>query len=219
MSILPFFKPQIYTWHLLSTRCPETCFIYAIDFYILAIYLSLLLRRQWHPTLVLLPGKSHGQRSLEGCSPWSHWRSDTTERLHFHFLLSCIGEGNGNPLQFLAWRISGTGEPGGLPSLGLHRVEHDWSDLAAIAANLLISPKNSLYIFFFQITVCKQLRCLQIESISFLPFISACFYLSCFVELGRISCITWWRVVSLETLALWPNFRGKYAFTISSTVI
>ena len=56
-------------------------------------------RRQWHPTPVLLPGKSHGWRSLEGCSPRGHWGSDTTERLHFHFSLSCIGEGNGNPLQ------------------------------------------------------------------------------------------------------------------------
>ena len=56
-------------------------------------------RRQWHPTLVLLPGKSHGWRSLEGCSPWGHEESDTTERLHFHFSLPCIGEGHGNPLQ------------------------------------------------------------------------------------------------------------------------
>ena len=56
-------------------------------------------RRQWHPTPVLLSGKSHGQRSLVGCSPWARWESDTTERLHFHFSLSCIGEGNGNPLQ------------------------------------------------------------------------------------------------------------------------
>ena len=55
--------------------------------------------RQWHPTPVLLPGKSHGWRSLEGCSPWHRWGSDTTERLHFHFSLSCTGEGNGNPLQ------------------------------------------------------------------------------------------------------------------------
>ena len=58
----------------------------------------MLRRRQWHPTPVLLPGKSHGRRSLEGCSPWGHWGSDTTEWLHFHFSLSCIGEGNGNPL-------------------------------------------------------------------------------------------------------------------------
>ena len=55
--------------------------------------------RQWHPTPVLLPGKSHGWRSLVGCSPWGHWESETTERLHFSFSLSCTGEGNGNPLQ------------------------------------------------------------------------------------------------------------------------
>ena len=56
-------------------------------------------RKQWHPTPVLLPGKSYGRRSLEGCSPWGHWGSDTTEQLCFHFSLSCIGEGNGNPFQ------------------------------------------------------------------------------------------------------------------------
>ena len=56
-------------------------------------------RRQWQPTPVLLPGKSHGRRSLVGCSPWGHEESDTTERLPFHFPLSCIGEGNDNPLQ------------------------------------------------------------------------------------------------------------------------
>ena len=56
-------------------------------------------RRQWQPAPVLLPGKSHGRRSLVGYSPWIHEESDTTERLHFHFSLSCIGEGNGNPLQ------------------------------------------------------------------------------------------------------------------------
>ena len=103
-----------------------------------------------------------------GCSPWGYEQSDMTERLHFHFSLSFIGEGNGNPLQYsylenpmgggawwaavhevakswtrlsdftftfhfhslekemathssvLAWRILGTGEPGGLPSMGLH---------------------------------------------------------------------------------------------------
>ena len=108
-----------------------------------------------------------------GCSPWGHKESDTTEQLHFHFSLSYIGEGNGNPLQYsclenlmdggawkaavlgvaegqtrlsdftftfhclalekevathssvLAWRIPGTGKPGGLPSMGSHRVGHD----------------------------------------------------------------------------------------------
>ena len=56
-------------------------------------------RRQWHPTPVLLSGKSQGRGSLVGCSPWGREESETTERLHFHFSLSCIGEGNGNPLQ------------------------------------------------------------------------------------------------------------------------
>ena len=56
-------------------------------------------RSQWQSTPVLLPGKSHGWRSLVGCSPWDHEESDMTERLHFHFSLSCIGEGNGHPLQ------------------------------------------------------------------------------------------------------------------------
>jgi len=122
------------------------------------------------------------RRSLVGCSPWGRTESDMTERLHFHFSLSCIGEGNGTPLQYsclenpmdggawwaavhgvarsrtwlsdftftfhfhaleremvthssvLAWRIPGTGEPGGLPSMGSHRVRHDWIDLAAAGA-------------------------------------------------------------------------------------
>ena len=64
------------------------------------ISVSICLRiRQWHPTPVLMPGKSHGWRSLMDCSPWGCKELDTTEGIHFHFLLSCIGEGNGNPLQ------------------------------------------------------------------------------------------------------------------------
>ena len=73
------------------------------------IYIYIYRRRQWHPTPVLLPGKSHGWRSLVGCSPWGRWGSDTTERLHFHFSLSCIGEGNGNPLVFLPGESQGRG--------------------------------------------------------------------------------------------------------------
>ena len=46
-----------------------------------------------------LAWKTHGRRRLVGCNPWGRKESDTTERLHFHFSLSCIGEGNGNPLQ------------------------------------------------------------------------------------------------------------------------
>ena len=56
-------------------------------------------RNQWHPTPVFLPGKSHGWKSLVGYSPWGLEELDTTECLHFQFSLSCIGEGNGDPLQ------------------------------------------------------------------------------------------------------------------------
>ena len=63
------------------------------------VSMGLSQRKQWHPTPVLLSGQSHGQRSLVGCSPWGGEESDMTESLHFHFSLSCIGEGNGNPLQ------------------------------------------------------------------------------------------------------------------------
>ena len=56
-------------------------------------------RRQWQLTLVLLPGKCHGRRSLVGCSSWGHEELDMTEWLPFHFSLSCTGEGHGNRLQ------------------------------------------------------------------------------------------------------------------------
>ena len=56
-------------------------------------------KRQWHPTPVHFPPNSHGWRSLVGCSPWGREESDATEQLQFHFSLSCIGEGSGNPLQ------------------------------------------------------------------------------------------------------------------------
>ena len=80
---------------------------------------------------VLLPGKSHGQRSLVGCSPWGHEESDTTEHLHFHF--HALEKETATHSSVLAWRIPGTAEPGGLPSMGSHRIGHHWSDLAAAA--------------------------------------------------------------------------------------
>ena len=130
-------------------------------------------RRQWQPIPVFSPGKSTGWRSLVGCSLWGRYEWGTAEQLHFHFSLSCIGEGNGNPLRsscmenpmdrgawwavvhgvatsraqlsnftftfhfpaleketathssVLAWRIPGTGEPGGLPCMWSQRVRHD----------------------------------------------------------------------------------------------
>ena len=78
-------------------------------------------RRQWHPTPVLLPGKSHGRRSLVGCSPRGHEQSDTTEQLHFHALEKEMATHS----SVLAWSIPGTSGPGGLLSMGLHRVGHN----------------------------------------------------------------------------------------------
>ena len=84
-------------------------------------------RRKWQPTPVLLPGKSHGCRSLVGCSPWvaRSWKllSDFTFTVHFHALRKEMATHS----NILAWRIPGIGEPGRLPSTGSHRVRHDWA--------------------------------------------------------------------------------------------
>ena len=85
----------------------------------------LVQRRQWHPIPVLLPEKSHGRRSLVGCSPWGAkgrtTLSDFTFTFHFHALEKEMATHS----SVLAWRIPGTGEPGGLPSMGSYRVGHD----------------------------------------------------------------------------------------------
>ena len=93
-----------FLYMILLTRsqhhCQEQCLAVLCDnLSVLCLHRRTSWRRQWHPTPVLLLGKFHGQRSLVGCSPWGREESDMTERLHFHFLLSFIGEGNGNPLQ------------------------------------------------------------------------------------------------------------------------
>ena len=80
-------------------------------------------RRQWYPTPVLLPGKSHGWRSLVACSPWGHEESDMTERLHFHFHFYALEKEMATHSNVLAWRIPGMGSQSG----------HDWSDLAVAA--------------------------------------------------------------------------------------
>ena len=78
-------------------------------------------RRRWLPTPVLLPGKSHGRKSLVGYSPWGCEELDMTERPHFHALEKEMA----THTSVLAWRIPGTAEPDGLPSMGSHRVGPD----------------------------------------------------------------------------------------------
>ena len=93
----------------------------------------------WQPTPVLLPGKSHGWRSLVGCSPWGRWGQTRLSNFTFTFHFHALGKEMATHSSVLAWRIPGAGEPGGLPSMGSHRVGHDWSDLAAAAAAMMVS--------------------------------------------------------------------------------
>ena len=83
-------------------------------------------RRQWHPTLVLLPGKSHGWRSLVGYTVHGVAKSRTRlSNFTFIFHSHALEKEMATHSSVLAWRIPGTGEPGGLPSMGSHRVGHD----------------------------------------------------------------------------------------------
>ena len=86
-------------------------------------------RRKWQPTPVLLPGKYHGQRSLVGSSPWGRQESDTTERLYFPFHFHALEKEMATHSSVLAWRIPGTGEPGGLPSMAESDTESDTTEV------------------------------------------------------------------------------------------
>ena len=105
--------------------------------------------RQWHPTPVLLPGKSHRWKSLVGCSPWGRWGSDTTECLHFHFSLSCIGEGNGNPLPCSCLENPRDGGVWWAAISGVAQSQTDWSDLAAAAAAAAVHYEYFLLKYYF----------------------------------------------------------------------
>ena len=108
----------------------------------LSLFTFMHWRKKWQPTSVFLPGESQGRGSLVGCSPWG-WKSrtrlsDFTFTFHFHALVKEMATHS----SVLAWRIPGTGEPGGLLSTGSHRVGHNWSDLA-VAADCKASVYNA----------------------------------------------------------------------------
>ena len=91
---------------------------------IVGIY-YIIQRRRWHPTPVLLPRKSHGhggawKAAVHGVTDGRARLSDFTFTFHFHALEKEMATHS----SVLAWRIPGTGEPGGLPSMGSHRVGH-----------------------------------------------------------------------------------------------
>ena len=111
---------------------------------------------------VLLPGKTHGRRSLVGCSPWGHEELDMTEWLPFHFSLSSLGEGKAPHSSVFAWRIPGTGEPAGLPFMGSRRVGHDWCDLAAAASFTSWVPLDKrLTSSSFRFFICEMQRMME----------------------------------------------------------
>ena len=117
------------------------CALYPLRFF---FFLSFLVfgygENDGTPTLVLLPGKSHGQRSLVGCSPWGPEESGTTERLYFHFLLSCIGERNGNPLQCSCLENP---RDGGAWWTAIYGVAHSWTLLKRLS-----SSSSNVWLFF-----------------------------------------------------------------------
>ena len=110
-------------------------------------------RRQWHATPVLLPGKSHGWRSLEGCSPWGRWGSGTTERLHFHFSLSCTREGNGNPLQCCCLENPRDGEAWWAAVYGVAQ-SRTW--LKQLSSSSMLSRFRCIWLFMTPWTVFLQ---------------------------------------------------------------
>ena len=124
-------------------------------FYVPAIINSAAMniwRRQWQPTPVLLPGRSHGRRAwwaaVHGVAKSWTWLSDFTFTFHFHALEKEMATHS----TVLAWRIPGTGEPGGLLSMGSHRVRHDWRDLVAAAA-----MNTQVHEFFFKLDLCPDI--------------------------------------------------------------
>ena len=138
---------------------------------------SVLQRRQWHPTPVLLPGKSHGRMSLLGYSPWGREESDTTERLHFHFSLSCIGEGNGNPLQRSCLENPRDGGAWWIAVYGITQSRTQLMRLSSSSSNSVLhffeSVYLSLYFIFTIFSLFFRLHNFYLSIFSFLIFPSA----------------------------------------------
>ena len=102
--------------------------------------------------------------------------SDFTFTFHFHALEKEMATHS----NVLAWRIPGTGEPGGLPSMGSHRVGHDWSDLAAAAAAYIT------VLFTHHCFPRKGKLLLQIYSFQVVQFLTLIFRLTSFFSLVKL---------------------------------
>ena len=128
---------------------------------------------------VFLPVEFCGWRSLVGCCPWGRTELDTTEATYMH---ACTGGGNGNHSGVLAWRIPGTEEPGGLPSMGSQRVRHNWSDLATAAA----AASSWVNIFSIYYDLCLHFLSPSFVITSSLLYFHGYFYLfECFLSVSK----------------------------------
>ena len=120
----------------------------------LSLFTFMHWRRKWQPTPVFLPGKSQGRGSLVGCRLWGRTESDTTERFHFHFLLPCIGEGNGNPLQCSCLKNP---REGGASWAAVYGVAQSRTRLKWLAAAAALCPCQCHIIGIYMISQCLTL--------------------------------------------------------------
>ena len=160
-------------------------------------------------------GKSHGRRNLVGCSPWGCEELDTTERLHFHFSLSCIGEGNGNPLQCSCLENP---RDGGVWWAAVYGVAQSWTRLKWLSSSI-----GKMYLRYFTL---QGLLCWFVNWISVFNF---------FIDLWNFrlkgeksvtlclwDCILPWQAkgsvsLSLKVLSIfqcWNNLRIYSSFII-----
>ena len=105
------------------------------------LFCSLFRTRQWQPTPVLLPGKSHGWRSLVGCSPWGHKELTQLSNFTFTFHFHALEKEMATHSSILAWRIPGTAEPGGLPSMG----SQSWTRLKRLSSSSILYSVLAVY--------------------------------------------------------------------------
>ena len=160
-------------------------------------------RRQWHPTPVLLPGESHGRRSLIGCSPWGPWESDTTEQLHFHFSLSFIGGGNGSPLQYSCLENP---RDGGAWWAAVYGVTQSRTQLKRLS-----SSTSSYYVLLSFIGICiylhKNIYSFTYNEWNSEPLSEGCLsnitYLTYSYPLLYCIEITWWSIINNFFIGKW----------------
>ena len=134
------------------------CFVLNVNIFSKPVFglnnptIIIIWRRQWQATPVLLPRKSHGWRSLVGCSPWGRYKSDSTERLHFHFSLSHNAEGNGNPLQCSCLENPRDGRAWWAAIYGVAQSRTQLKQLSSSSSIIIIILQYNLLLFSFVFT-------------------------------------------------------------------